>query len=160
MFTRLISKINKCVNNWYSIHFTNDDKKDFTPCCSEEEKDILKKCILLVQENTNFPSNDIYLGVIEYYYSSIVLEYYASKENHFYCFDFFNKEMPKAVNVRDMITVSDEPWASQVRRAIHFAAKKGGRRLRSKFYRKKSYKKIRKMRKTRKVRKTRRNMRK
>jgi hypothetical protein len=151
-FANILSLINKCVKDWYFQYFPENMHSEFTPCCSEEEKDILRKCIILVEEHTDFKSKDIYMGVIEYYYYSIVLEYYASEENLFNCFDMHKSEYPKAVNVRDMITISDEPWASKVRRLINFAAKKGGKRLRHKLYRKKSYKKKRKTQKSRKTR--------
>ena len=126
LFNELIASINSCTEKYYKNNFPYD-KQDFTKCCTEEEKDILKKCIQILQSESNFKSNkeeDVYLGLIQYYYSSIVLEYYVLTEtNDYKCFTLMNKTYPGAVKVRDAITTSNDPWASKIRRLINFAVK-------------------------------------
>jgi hypothetical protein len=124
LFNNLIASINSCTEKYYANTFPND-KQDFTKCCTEEEKDILKKCIQILQSESNFKSNkeeDVYSGLIQYYYSSIVLEYYVLTEtNDYKCFTLMNETYPGAVKVRDAITISNDPWASKIRRLINFA---------------------------------------
>jgi hypothetical protein len=124
LFNELIASINSCTEKYYANNFPYD-KQDFTKCCTEEEKDILKKCIQILQSESNFKSNkeeDVYLGLIQYYYSSIVLEYYVLTDtNDYKCFTELNETYPGAVKVRDAITISNDPWASKIRRLINFA---------------------------------------
>lgn len=136
-FNKVVDSINKCVNKWYLFRnkflFSKDDEiNDFKPCCTNEEKDILKKCIFLLLDNTDFEISDIYAGVIEYYYSTIILEYYVLSDTDFRCFQSLNRYMPNIFKVINAITTSDESWASKVRRDINFAAIKGGKRLKLK----------------------------
>ena len=55
------------------------DKKDFIGCYMQEEKEMLKIVIMKIIENKPILSKEIiYIAVLYYYYSSIVLEYYAT----------------------------------------------------------------------------------
>lgn len=124
LLTNIINEINSCTEKYYNYHFRSDTK-EFTKCCTEEEKNVLKKCIQIMQVDTDYNPKAMYAGLVQFYYSTIVLEYYVSAENYYRCFDTINQKYPGAVKVRDAITVSNEPWASKVRQLINFSSTKG-----------------------------------
>jgi hypothetical protein len=99
-----------------------DVAKDFEPCCSNEEQELLKKCIQTIKENTEYPDELVYFSVIKYYYATIVLEYYATDDRvgEYDCYRILQKKYRVGNKLVDEITTSDAPWASKVRQLVNF----------------------------------------
>jgi hypothetical protein len=132
LFNKKLEIINKCTLEFYNRYEdlrTEPTLSEFIPCCTNEEKELLKECILTIKEHTNLDDETIYSGVIGYYYMTIVNEYYVLigenfGETYFYvCFKnlFYKNSGRKLV---DLITTSDEEWASFVRQKINFGSYK------------------------------------
>jgi hypothetical protein len=151
LFNSCLQSVNECIKQWYKA-WTKDDRKDFKKCCSSEEKKLLKKCILIAINNLNdtFMHSDIYTAIIEYYYASIVLEYYV--QNEFNCFN--HERGSKITQLKNMITTGDDEWESEIRRIINFSIL-GGKGKKSRRRSRRNKRKSRKHRKSRKYRKSR-----
>jgi hypothetical protein len=90
----------------YDAHWTKSDKKDFIGCCTLEEKEMLKIVIMKIIEYKSILSKEtIYIAVLYYYYSSIVLEYYAT---NFCSLDFFKNTYYKSLNINEVIELIKE----------------------------------------------------
>ena len=143
LFNKIISSINNCVNRYYKRDYPSD-QIEFTPCCTLEEKEVLKKAIGIVKQNVSSLINNgtIYTAVILYYYFSIVLEYYI-------IIDYDKGDLPCLKTHSDtnklitQITISDEEWVSEIRKLLNNLSKEnflgGKRKKRRKTYRRGSH---------------------
>ena len=122
LFESLLYSINTAIHTLVQYQLDDDAWTDFTPCCVREETDLLQKVILAVMDaNQTLPRRCIYTAVIFYYYVCIVMEYYAIElmdTKFLQSFVKFADLVPIQQLVRDM-TLSDQSWATQVRRAIN-----------------------------------------
>ena len=123
LFNFFTSSLNMYIRREYIMHWNRSDRKDFTECCTSEESQMLIDVIMKITENKpNLSKETIYISVLYYYYSSIVLEYYATD---FCPIKIFKKIYCKDMNINEVIslikeiTTSDEDWSSFVRRKIN-----------------------------------------
>jgi hypothetical protein len=123
LFNLFISYLNRYIQIEYNRYWSKSDRKDFVECCNSEEIQMLIDVIMKITENKpKLEKETIYISVLYYYYSSIVLEYYAT---NFCPIEIFKKKYYKSMNINEVvalikeITTSDEEWCSFVRRKIN-----------------------------------------
>jgi len=122
LFDSLLHSINLTIQTILFEEWEDDAVIDFHCACTRDEKTMLQNVIsIVIEANPKINKKNIYMAIIYYYYVCIVIEYYATE-----IFDF--KKITKKIkglnlltikNLVNKITLSDEPWASRVRRIIN-----------------------------------------
>ena len=122
LFDSLLQSINLTLQTILLEEWDDDAKIDFHCGCTRDEKIMLQNVISIVTEaNPKITKKNTYIALLYYYYVCIVIEYYATE-----IFDF--KKITKKIkginlltikNLVNKITLSDEPWASHVRRIVN-----------------------------------------
>ena len=119
LISQFAFEYNNYIIDFYCKYFY-DDKEDFNGSLNKIEKGLLIECIIEVVENseTKYSYIDIIKAIIYYYYQCIILEYYIADNIHYNCDKVFF-EGTKAREIADKITISDNLWASNIRRKIN-----------------------------------------
>ena len=101
------------IKEYYDEYFP-EDAKDFNSLRSDDEYEILKKCVQLIPHGRNNKVSRF--AVISFYYLVVVLEYYV----HIKPKNIIHKsEIEEYNRIFIEITCSDEKWASKMRRLVY-----------------------------------------
>jgi hypothetical protein len=121
LISQFIFEYNNYIIDFYCKYFYHD-KQDFNGSLNKIEKGLLIECIIEILENieikTKYTYIDIIKAIIYYYYHCMILEYYIADNIDYNCDKIF-LEGTKAREIADKITISDNLWASNIRRKIN-----------------------------------------
>ena len=127
---KMAEELNKCIKEWYEKVMSIDDYQiEFTKCCDEEEKEIIKECYHIYTTSNPSVNKLVALkAIIAYYYSIQILEdtvdpmLSEDARKDFFCLSHFlftlHNIFPSANKVVFDITTSNSKWASKIRRKI------------------------------------------
>ena len=112
------------IKEYYDEYFP-EDVKDFNSLRSDDEYEILKKCVQLIPHGRNNKVSRF--AVISFYYLVVVLEYYVHikpkniiHKSEIAQFRLGSDERLEEYNrIFIEITCSDEKWASKMRRLVY-----------------------------------------
>ncbi len=101
------------IETYYERYFPKEFK-DFNPSISQDNFEILKKCIKLIPHDRNTRVSQ--LAVVSFYYLVVVSEYYVqinpANINCRYEVEEYNKIFME-------LSFSNEEWASKIRRLVY-----------------------------------------
>jgi hypothetical protein len=149
----LVAEINDCATRWFQRYFTPElNLGEFKGCCDEDEIRIIQECIAIyLQHNPQANKQNVLRAIVGYYYEVQILEYYVSfysdskASDKFACIKkIYNTETEQMVK---QIIISDDSWASEIRRKI-LNINVGGKKSAHKKHRRKTYRRKTHRRKT------------
>ncbi len=111
---QLDGKVVTEIEDYYKKYLCPTDVTDFNSSRSENEFEILNRCINLIPYDRNNKISQ--LAVISFYYLVVVSEYYV----YIHPINIIGKKEMKEYNTIIMeISCSNEEWASKIRRLVY-----------------------------------------
>ena len=145
----LVAEINDCATKWFKRYFRPElELGEFKGCCDMDEIRIIQECIdIYLKHNPQANKQNVLRAIVGYYYEVQILEYYVSfysdskDSDKFTCIkEIYNTETEQMVK---QIILSDDSWASEIRRKIlniNVGGKKNAhKKKRRKTYRRKTH---------------------
>lgn len=120
----LVANINACCIKWFEENFDTElEIGEFKGCCDMDEIRIIQECVdIYVKNNPLANKDDVLRAIVGYYYEVQVLEYYVSQYSDIkdeYTFDCIKKNYnAESEQMVKQIVISDDGWASEIRRKI------------------------------------------
>jgi hypothetical protein len=120
----LVANINACSIKWFEANFDTElEIGEFKGCCDMDEIRIIQECVdIFLKNNPLANKDDVLRAIVGYYYEVQVLEYYVSQYSDIkdrYTFDCIKKNYnAESEQMVKHIVLSDDSWASEIRRKI------------------------------------------